>query len=353
MASTQADGIIRMLRAGVPRGALIDRLTVERRNARERMVFLQEELDWLVYRAFGFTNSAVIETGHAAAEQRPFFSGGGPTHWVARSHETAEARELHILEDPLYKRPWLGRQGVLGHGTKTLEVEVESTIESLLRSEAEAVLQQSPGRAQTIAQLRNALRTRDVARTIEEQHGVVLARAHLDHDALPYLASLRLTDSGVEKHRQWCHVWQLQRLADSTGGASTVPVPPKYDQTDFRTAAGWRLRGKLDVPRERFISYPDAESQDDREGLFGWAGWDHVDRARALAAIYLERKDEDGWPSSRLRPLLAGVAELLPWLAQWQHAPDPISGENLATFFDDWTREECRSHGFSLAELLM
>ena len=35
-----------------------------------------------------------------------------------------------------------------------------------------------------------------------------------------------------------------------------IPVPPKYATADFQKSDYWRLRGKLDVPKERWISYP-------------------------------------------------------------------------------------------------
>lgn len=35
-----------------------------------------------------------------------------------------------------------------------------------------------------------------------------------------------------------------------------IPVPPRYVSADFQKAAWWRLRGKLDVPKERFVSLP-------------------------------------------------------------------------------------------------
>ena len=35
-----------------------------------------------------------------------------------------------------------------------------------------------------------------------------------------------------------------------------------------------RLRGKLDVPKERFTSVPGGTTDDDPTLLVGWAGWD-------------------------------------------------------------------------------
>ena len=57
-----------------------------------------------------------------------------------------------------------------------------------------------------------------------------------------------------------------------------IPVPPKYDTEDFVSTTFWRLRGKLDVPKERFITYPHCNRDADRTPVIGWAGWDHLDR---------------------------------------------------------------------------
>ena len=55
-----------------------------------------------------------------------------------------------------------------------------------------------------------------------------------------------------------------------------IPVPPKYDTKDFVSTTFWRLRGKLDVPKERFITYPHCNRDADRTPVIGWAGWDHL-----------------------------------------------------------------------------
>ena len=140
--------------------------------------------------------------------------------------------------------------------------------------------------------------------------------------SIPYLASLRHTDEGLAKRARWEHTWDLQRREDLGESVGEIPVPPKYDREDYRDPRYWSLRGKLDVPRERFIAYPGAET-DPKAPLFGWAGWDHLQRAKALASVYQQRKTLDGWDAPRLLPLLAGLRELLFWITLWHDAPDP------------------------------
>ncbi len=171
-------------------------------------------------------------------------------------------------------------------------------------------------------------------------------------EAVPHVAVARFSVAGIEKHAAWQHTWDLQRREDAGEKDSEIPVPPKYDQKDYRDPIYWRLRGKLDVPKERFISYPGAERDDDRSPLIGWAGWDHLQRAQALATLYQERKNQDGWEKERLQPLLAGLLELVPWLRQWHNGQDDDpakdrAGDAYATFVET----EARALGFTLDDL--
>ena len=170
-------------------------------------------------------------------------------------------------------------------------------------------------------------------------------------DAVPFLSALRYTDTGLAKRAKWEHVWSLQRREDA-GGKPDIQVPPRYDNKDYRDPIFWRLRGKLDVPKERFISYPGAEKDDDKSPLFGWAGWDHLQQGTALSALYHERKTEDGWPRDRLVPLLAGLLELVPWLKQWHNAPnDDFGGEGPGDWYERYVEAEARSIGKSVDDL--
>ena len=46
-------------------------------------------------------------------------------------------------------------------------------------------------------------------------------------------------------------------------------MPPKYTIADFRKASWWQARGKLDVPKERFVLYPDAGRETDPTLVLG------------------------------------------------------------------------------------
>ena len=130
-----------------------------------------------------------------------------------------------------------------------------------------------------------------------------------------------------------------------------LPVPPKYASGDFKKSHWWKLRGKLDVPKERWIVYPGATRDGDPSPLIAWAGWDHLQQAQALAGYYLDAKSNQGWPEQKLKMLLAGLLELLPWLKQWHNEMDPDYGMGLGDYFAGFLAEECRALDITLDEL--
>jgi hypothetical protein len=124
-----------------------------------------------------------------------------------------------------------------------------------------------------------------------------------------------------------------------------IPVPPKYVTKDFQSTNFWRLRSGLDVPKERFVSFPHCQRDADGSLVVTWAGHNHLKRALAIAAYYQERKDSDGWPVERLVPLLAGVIELVPWLLQWHNEYDRDLGARMGDYFVDFVQTEARVLG--------
>ena len=168
---------------------------------------------------------------------------------------------------------------------------------------------------------------------------------------MPHVAASRYTDSGLEKWAEWLTTWDAQRQEDC-GESGITTAPPKFAQNDFAAPPSWSLRGKLDVPKERFISYPGCESDEDKEPVYGWAGWDHLKRAVALAGLYQDRKQREGWQKGRLKPMLAGLLELLPWLKQWHNEPNAdLGGEKPSDQFEAFLNAECAEHGFTHDDL--
>ncbi len=130
-----------------------------------------------------------------------------------------------------------------------------------------------------------------------------------------------------------------------------IPVPPKYTSADFRKQEWWRLRGKLDVPKERFVLYPGAERAADPTPVLAWAGWDHAQQARALGAYYMRLKGEEGSASPKLAPLLAGMLDLLPWVRQWHGGIDAEFGEDLGAYYAGFIDGEARALGLTVEQV--
>ncbi|MCB9660514.1 MAG: BREX-2 system adenine-specific DNA-methyltransferase PglX [Sandaracinaceae bacterium] len=339
------------------------------------MVALQEELDWMVYRLFGLGTqelAGVLHAGELAPGQRPFersvwkaTGGEGPDAvWftrsgyepptgkptaieAARQAATDASRNLGLIESLDCKRRWTLtdhdaalRSAASAHFASRLEGMFESP---LVTSEA-SLLQQLLDDAKSTALAAMIFESADALRS---QAGL------LADDTIPYLAALRFTPAGLEKHAQWQHTWDLQRREDAGEKlAEPIPVPPKYDQKDYRDGRFWSLRGKLDVPKERFISYPGCESDEDGEPVYGWAGWDHLERAQALVALYNDRKDREGWTTERLLPMLVGLQELIPWLLQWHNEPSAeFDGLRMGQTYADFLDSERRNHGVTPEQL--
>jgi len=53
----------------------------------------------------------------------------------------------------------------------------------------------------------------------------------------------------------------------------------------------------------------------------------------------------------RLKPLLAGLAELIPWLQQWHNGLDPEFNERMGDFFDVFLQGQLHQHGLTRDDL--
>ena len=131
--------------------------------------------------------------------------------------------------------------------------------------------------------------------------------------------------------------------------SSTLPPRHQYKKVTSETLPYWRNRDKLDVPKERFISYPGAS----RDGtlLLGWAGWDHLEQVQALTAYITERRELDVWDAERLTPLLAGLLELLPWVAQWHPDVDSDFGVRPVDAYSGFLDEQLLQLGLTREDL--
>ena len=98
--------------------------------AQKRMICLQEELDWEVYKIFKLTeegaNQSILndQAVGIAVDDRPFVwvKDSIPDNlpesisslYEKRRQVIQSNKQIRFIEDPVFKRPWWGRQGVYG-----------------------------------------------------------------------------------------------------------------------------------------------------------------------------------------------------------------------------------------------
>ena len=193
-------------------------------------------------------------------------------------------------------------------------------------------------------------------------------------ECVPLLPVLRYKDSGLRKRAEWERTWELQREEDRISNSrsqisdlkseisdskseisnqkSPIPVPPKYDSKDFLPGDYWRLRGKLDVPKERWSSFPHCDGPDNTL-VIAWAGYDHLQQAKAISAYYVDIQERlGGRDDPRLIPLLAGMLELLPWLKQWHNEPNAnFDGLRMGDYFEGFVNDEAKQLGKTVPEI--
>ena len=379
-------------------GQIPTRATLYSRRAKSlqlqrQMIAEQENLDWRCYRLYGllpessmsldfeYTETVEVNFGErafeivlarriaAGEEATTWFERHGakpiteiPGHWPEKYRQVvqrrieliASDRNLALIERPEYKRRWNSPD------SKELE---QAALRSWLLARLESAAlwsttQDVPPAITTARRLADRL-----FRDVEFAQVAALYAGHADFDtaqlvaelvsaeSVPFLPALRYSDSGLRKREQWQETWALQRSEDKGNNVGSIPVPPKYKKEDFLKVTFWDLRGGLDVPKERWVSYPGCERGADGSLPIAWAGWDHLQQATALAAYYLEMKESEGWEAARLQPLLAGLLELVPWLEQWHNEVDPVYGERMGAYYKGFVSEEARSHGFTLDDL--
>lgn len=331
------------------------------------MVAVQEDLDWAVYEIFGLLDDCSLSrrwSVHArlAIRARPFVAEAPPAGsaepdrvlWQDRKQAIAKSRNLHLLENPVNKRRWWGARGVFASKVATYEDRAIAAARDYVADRLEVALGSSTvilGMDELALQISAE---KPVERALGFIHDVQASASPipeiLERESIPFLAAWRYTEDGMANHAHWEHTWALQRREDAGEAVGEIPVPPKYEQEYFRDANFYRLRGKLDVPKERFISYPGCESGQDGEAIYGWAGWDHLQRADALADLFYKRKDGEDWKAERLTPILAGLLELLPWLKQWHNEPN-AEGHRMGDVYSDVIDEECRALGLTREKL--
>lgn len=326
-----------------------------------------------------------------------------PRHWPSRYRELVEKRirrietdsNIRLIEQPEYKRRW---------NTESWDEQLKNALRQWLLARLETAFFEGEriaenGQNTIPANLRNGfaagreprlcttrqladvvshdpafMQAASVYREREDFDLLKLVQELVENESVPFLPIQRYKDSGLRKRAIWERTWDLQRQEDqietdarkenADKGLSEeklkpliqakqkeqvgdIPVPPKYASADFKKSHWWKLRGKLDVPKERWITYSGTETP----SVIAWAGWNHKQQAQALAGYYQDRKDQDGWSKERLAPLIAGLKDLLPWLKQWHNDIDPQFQLRLGDFYEEFVRDQIHELGMNEAEV--
>ena len=385
-----------------------DRLTKKRADyeaTRRGMISLQEELDWECYRLYGLIqeeptmpeyDAPEINLGERAFEiilarqmaagelETAWFERHGstpiteiPAHWPLAYRTLVERRikmieadpSIALIERPEYKRRW---------NTEPWEQQLNRALRGWLLDRLEDRRYWPELALTSCAELTHRVATdaefMQVAELYRGTGGfdvLALVTELAESESVPYLPQMRYKSSGMGKRLLWERTWELQRREDEIDARTNlppsdpnylkpdaaaalkrkeigdIPVPPKYKSADFIRGDYWRLRGALDVPKERFVSYPGCERRTDDSLVLGWAGWNHLQQAQAIAAFYVSARDEQGWSNEKLAPLIEGLLELLPWLKQWHNEIDPEYNQRMGDFFESFIDQELHRLGLT------
>ncbi|MGA5201755.1 BREX-2 system adenine-specific DNA-methyltransferase PglX [Streptomyces variegatus] len=353
---------------------------------RAQMIALQEELDWQVYSLYGFTDTDLrpadpadvppLALGERAFEivlARAIERGEASSEWFTRHNSTpitelpahwpqpykdivnqriatmASNSAIGMVERPEYKRRWVieGWDAMQKQALRSWLLDrIEARRELWFDGADQPTLITLPRLTDRLqedddfAAVLNLYAPRaDFARTVAELVG---------DQHVPAAAALRYEPAGLKRRAEWERTWGKQREEDAATSEDekrkireATDVPPKYTSADFLRTSFWAQRGKLDVPKERFISYGAQNVQ--TPALLGWAGWDHLQQAQAVVG-YL---NENQLTQDELIPYLAALLELQPWLDQWHGEYLPDFGQSAAQAYHDFRLALQGEHGLT------
>jgi hypothetical protein len=360
---------------------------VGRAKLRAEMVAWQEELDWEAYAAYGIVESRLLPLGSLPPEaidsaHRPFAillarkaaHGEATRYWFdamgvqpttevpdcyrVETRALIEARleliqansDLARFETPECKRKW---------EPLTWKEDLETAAFAWLSGAVEAAQQaraKPATRAHLVAAVQAEPRFLALATLYQQRQNVDvegLVAEVLAAETVPNHPFHVYTSQGLAKRSVWEETWALQRREDAGEKVNNIPVPPEYSQgsrgksVDFLKTEYWKLRGALDVPKERFIAFTEVPGRAGGETLYGWAGWTAQQRVKAILAIDEELEDAAVPLADRIG-LLDSAWRLLPDVAREDAAAATRLRAELqalvgpegpsTTLIDDWKK---------------
>ncbi|MCK6536073.1 MAG: BREX-2 system adenine-specific DNA-methyltransferase PglX [Polyangiaceae bacterium] len=361
--------------AAILRSALDSRREEDLADLRQ-MVGLQEELDWRCYRLYGIDPAAPegelrapdqvppltpgerafeITLAQEDASRREAIANGEepdeqPTAWFerhgwqpiadansipkewrdvtrARLERTEASRDLGLVEQATYKRRWY-RPDYQKEEQEALAEWFADRVEDAAKKYARpftarelTVTLQDDAAVGAVAELISGSGSFDLERMVAST---------LWSESVPNVKHHVYKPKGLTVRAAWEKTWLLQHEEDAweaqharhkadpehhaaPTGPRPQPAPaPKYGSGDFLRAEYWKHRGKLDVPKERFIAFTEVPSAE--QPLYGWAGWTATQRAKALLELD-ERAEATGAKLEERYALLWGVQFLLPYVS--------------------------------------
>ena len=290
-------------------------------------------------------------------------------------------RFIGLVERPEYKRRW---------NVEAWDVQERSALESWLLNRLESSDYWPEKRLATVRSLAERaaadMEFQQIAARYAGHAGVdieTLVAELVETESVPALPVQRYKPSGLIKRDDWERIWGIQRREDEIDAevAATTPrredetveehatrlhaeqrhrkqeeigdvaPPPKYRSADFLKPTYWRLRGALDIPKERFVSLPQMSRDNDPTLLVGWRGWTALELCQAVATYCTEVIEQDGWTAPRLTPLFAIIQDNLPWLKQWHNDLDPSYILRLGDFYETYLHSQLSVHGLTMDHL--
>jgi len=346
-----------------------DQLIHMREDIRGRMIFLQEEMDWVAYAMYGllkakpplaedYLGPAEYKAARLQLGQRPFeiagkgYTGDWPKGYrpnplpeglksltEARIRVSETNPDIALLEDPLYKRRWVPpdyaaefRAAAAWWLAEKLEYALEQHGRPITLKAWARLLQQD-ARVNAVLEVLTGTPAFDLE---DELLKVIQA------NAVPNRPEHYLKPSGLRKFYEA----RIKRQEAGSKNQKTGSVPT-YSREDFSDGTAWRIRGKLNIPRERFIYYAEfdptqrgSDAPDSGGPWFGWAGWDAAQRAEALVYL-IEQAVRAGWAMHWQQcGLRTALRDLLPDLRDLPDA-DHAEFQAIAEMCGITTRTRC------------
>jgi len=340
-----------------------------------RLVALQEELDWLTYGSYGLLDTVETvgpdDVEPLAPGHRPFeilaaradedaepdeksawWSRHGhdkvteiPEQYTAATRRRIQDRmdrieadpRLQLLESFPHKRRWQ-LPDLPAEEKKAAESWLLDRLEDLFAPAREgrpagALAKPRPYRLEEIVAAWSRDERVDAAARVLTGSGDVdltlVAEKLLQGHALPDNPYRLYSAEGLRKLDAWKAVWALQDREDG-GEQVEIPLPPQWKKEDFLKQDFYSVRGKLNVPRERFVRFGELTPPG-----YGWNGWRDRERALAQVEAYTLTESDPGDPlpqptatDPRRCGATLGLWESLPDVKRWGSAGE--HGELLA-----------------------